>query len=94
MIRTLIDGGINWDWYLCADFNEEDKTAHIFYHDRWHRYENRGSNHPVHENVNFRLLEDKDRIVHTVVVGRKDEYRVINPMYTFDYRDMTHYKPE
>lgn len=97
MIRTLRDGGINWTWYLCGDFNEVEKTVHIFYHDRWHDYEYRGSNHPKHEKITFRIIERDNRIADKVKVLGKDgnlEYTVTNPAQVFSYRDMSHYVAE
>ena len=96
MIRTLVDGGINWNWYLCADFNEENKTCHIFYYDRWHKYEDRGSRHPKHENTNARIIEDNKRVVTGVELPLFSGtiYTVTNPANIFSYRDMTHYVSE
>lgn len=94
MIRTLVQGGINWNWYLCADFNEDSKSVHIFYYERWHKYEDRGSKHPKHENAGFlSIIEDLTR--HVVAV-RLDgiQYTVSNPKHIFDYNDMTHYVSE
>lgn len=100
MIRTLTDGGINWNWYLCGDFNDKDMTVHIFYHDRWHKYEDRGSKHPVAESVSYQIVESPDanlnRVATAVRVPRygSAEYRVTNPANIFSYRDMTHYVSE
>lgn len=93
MRRTLVSGGINWAWYLCGDFNERDKTVHIYYHDRWHKYEYRGSNHPKHENIEYQILEDDKRIAYGVHVQGVD-YLVTNPDNVFSYRDMSAYEPE
>ena len=93
MIRTIGEGGINWNWYLCADFDKDAKTCHIYFHERWHKYEHRGSYHPKAEWLGFqgyRLLEDEKRIVYGVVL-EGIEYLVTNPAETFSYRDMTHY---
>jgi hypothetical protein len=92
-LRTLISGGINWDWYLQGDFNEAERTVHILFHDRWHRYENRGSGHPVHERTSFEILEDRQRIAYGVKVGGV-EYLVTNPAQVFSYADMTNYVAE
>jgi plasmid maintenance system killer protein len=94
MLRTLGSGGINWNWYLCADFNKEEKTAHIYYHDRWHKYEYRGSNHPANvEWIWFEILEDKNRTVYGIRLDDV-EYLVTNPAYIFSYHDMNAYIPE
>lgn len=93
MIRTTIDGGINWNWYLCADYNKEEKTAHIYFYDRWHKYEYRGSSHPKHENVSAEILEGKDRVVYGIKL-EGIEYLVTNPAQVFSYCDMTPYVPE
>ena len=93
MIRTVGDGGINWNWYLCADFNGKDMTAHIFYYDRWHKYEDRGSNHPKAEWLNggrINLVEDEKRTVHQIKLDGV-VYQVTNPAYVFSYHNMTHY---
>lgn len=97
MKRTIGDGGINWNWYLCADFNEEERTAHIYYHDRWHKYEDRGSKHPKAEwlktHRGFELLEDQDRRVYGILLEGV-EYLVTNPGNIFSYNDMSAYEPE
>jgi hypothetical protein len=93
MIRTLVSSGINWNWYLCANFNEQDKTAHVYYHDRWHKCEFRGSNHPKAEWTNFSLLEDDKRILYGIKV-ENIEYLVTNPDNVFNYRDFSTYVSE
>ena len=95
MIRTIRDGGINWNWYLCADFNEEEKTAHIYFYDRWHKYEHRGSYHPKAEpGISFvQMLEDDTRKVYAIELGGI-EYLVTNPAGVFTYHDMTHYQED
>ena len=98
MIRTIGEGGINWNWYLCADFNVEDKTCHIFYYDRWHKYEDRGSKHPKAEWIRqayrpFEILEDNKRNVYGIKL-EGIEYIVLNSANVFSYRDMTHYVSE
>lgn len=96
MIRTICDGGINWNWYLCADYDTEKKTCHIFYYERWHKYEDRGSKHPKHERASgyIRILEEKEtRIVYGVRLDDV-EYLVTNPAYIFDYKDFSVYTPE
>jgi hypothetical protein len=95
MLRTIGDSGINWNWYLCAEFNEEAKTVHIFYYDRWHKYEF-DSKHPKAEwlkNDRIDFIEDARRIVLAVKIEGV-EYRVTNPQQIFTYNDMTHYVPE
>jgi len=98
MIRTIGEGGINWNWYLCADFNTETKTAHIYYYDRWHKYENRCSKHPKAEWLKsvyrlFEMMEDDKRIVYGIKL-EGIEYIVTNPDNVFKYKDMTHYVSE
>jgi len=94
MIRTISDGGINWNWYLCGDFNSEDKTVHVYFYDRWHKYEDRGSRHPKAEwGTGMILLEDSKRVLYGIKLGAI-EYRVTNPDNIFSYRDMTHYQAE
>ncbi len=87
MIRTLGDTGINWNWYLSADFNKEEKTAQIIFHDRWHKWED--NNHPEAEWLNgwrpFELLEDKNRIVYGIKL-EGIEYLVTNPDSIFEYK--------
>lgn len=98
MIRTICDGGINWNWYVCADFDETNKTAHIYYYERWHKYEHRGSYHPVHESGSHRvtLIEDDSEHKRIVIAILLDNvrYTVTNPANIFSYRDMTHYVAE
>jgi len=94
--RVIGDGGINWDWYLCGDFDDEEKTVHIYYHDRWHKYENQGdSNHPANAEWTTRmtLLEDGKREVYGVRL-EQTEYLVTNPGYVFGYKDMSKFVPE
>lgn len=96
-IRTLLDDGINWSWYWCGRFDEVAKTVHVFYHERWHKWENRGSRHPQHETGRtwIETLEASDG-KRTLIALRVNgvEYAVTNPAYIFDYRDMTHYVSE
>lgn len=94
MLRTLISGGINWNWYLQADFNEADKTCHIYFYDRWHKYDD--PRHPVWERstgiagVGWEIMEEQgSRLVYGLRIG-KVEYLVTNPQNVFSYRDMTH----
>lgn len=93
MIRTICDGGINWNWYLCGDFNEDTKTVHVFYYQRWHKYENRGSKHPRHENTSIRLIENSKRILESINLDGVI-YTVSNPSQIFTYHNMTHYVHE
>jgi hypothetical protein len=96
MVRTIGDGGINWNWYLCGDFNEEERTVHVYYYDRWHKYEDRGSKHPRAEwtqTGGIEMMEDAKRVLYGVRVGVV-EYLVTNPKYVFDYHDFAHYVPE
>lgn len=94
MVRTICDGGINWNWYLCADFDDVNKVAHIYYYDRWHKYEDRGEAHPKSEYVNgFSILEDNERQVYGIRL-REVEYLVTNPGYIFDYHDFSKYEAE
>lgn len=89
-IRTLISGGINWNWYLQADFNEADKTCHILFYERWHKFDN--PRHPVHERTTegWDLMEESgSRRVYGLRIG-KAEYLVTNPGHIFDYRDMAY----
>lgn len=87
--RILGDPGINWNWYLCADFNEAEKTVFIRYHARWHKYED--ANHPEAEWLNgwypWELMEDKERIVYGVKVEGV-EYLVTNPKLIWDYKEL------
>lgn len=94
-LRVIGDGGINWNWYLAGDFNEEEKTVHIYYHERWHKYEHRGSSHPANAEwrVRMKLMEDKDRVVYGVKLDGV-EYLVLNPQHVFSYRDMSVYRGE
>lgn len=94
MIKTFCDGGINWNWYLCGDFNDDTKTVHVFYYDRWHKYEDRGSRHPKHEAGRIGLIEGEGRILIKITLDWKTEYTVTNPQQIFNYRDMTHYVSE
>jgi len=93
MIKTICDGGINWNWYLCGNFNELDKTVHVHYYERWHKYENRGSNHPKSEHANMTLLEDDKRILYGIRLDTI-EYLVTNPACVFDYKDFSVYVAE
>jgi hypothetical protein len=96
MIRTIGDGGINWNWYLCGDFDATNKTVHIYYYDRWHKYEDRGSNHPRAEwpkNGRLEIMEGEHRIAYGVKL-EGIEYLVTNPAYIFSYRDMSVYVPD
>lgn len=93
--RVLGDGGINWNWYLCADFNDVDKTCHIFYYDRWHKFEDRGSNHPANAewNVGFSILQTDKRVIYGIRY-RGEDYLVTNPKHIFAYDDKSVYVPE
>lgn len=95
MIRTILDGGINWNWYLQGDFNAGDKTVHIYFYERWHKYEYRGSGHPANAEYvpGFKILETEAREVYGVRLD-ETEYLVTNPAYIFSYRDMTYYVSE
>ena len=93
MIRTIGDGGINWNWYLCADFNEADKTVHVHFYNRWHKFESRGSNHPKAEWLCMTLLEDDKRMLYGIKIGSV-EYLVTNPANIFSYHDMAPYVAE
>lgn len=94
MRLTTLDGGINWNWYLQADYDDEAKTAHIYFYQRWHKYEDRGSAHPqVNSKDRPEILEGPDRAVYGIRKN-KIEYLVTNPANIFSYRDMTHYQPE
>lgn len=94
MVRTITDPGINWNWYLCGDFNDTDKTVHIFYYERWHKYEME-SKHPAgaEDRVMLNIIENEDRIAQRVMLDGA-AYTVTNPQQVFSYRDFTHYKPE
>lgn len=95
MNRTIGDGGINWNWYLNADFDDDNKTAFIHYYDRWHKFEFRGDNHPA--NVDWKnrltLMQDDKRVVYGIKLG-EIEYLVLNPAYVFSYKDKSTYIPE
>lgn len=90
MNRTFISGGINWDWYLCGDFNAADKTVHVYFYDRWHRYDDRGSKAPKSYEVvqGFAVLEDDKREAFGIRVDGV-EYLITNPGYVFGYRDFS-----
>lgn len=97
MIRTLIDDGINWTWYLQGDFDEVDQTVTILFYDRWHK--DQPLDHPLHENTSMRLVENGKRIVTEVVtepnwLNKRKVYKVLNPAHVFSYRNMRHYIPK
>lgn len=91
MIRTYMDHGINWIWYLQGDFDDAKGTVEVFFHDRWHKY--RDPRHPVVEKApnEFRTVEapGKDRILGGVTINNRI-YRVTNPRNVFDYHDKAH----
>jgi hypothetical protein len=94
MIRTIGMGGINWNWYVCGNFNETEKTVHVYYHDRWHKYEHRGSGHPKGaEWVFCTMLEGDKRELYGIKIG-EIEYLVTNPACVFSYKDMSVYVSE
>lgn len=85
--RTFGESIINWSWYLQGKFNTDDKTCHIYFHERWHNQ--RDAPHPAHEkNVRFEVLEDDKRTVYGVKVDGV-EYRVTNPQNIFSYKDLS-----
>lgn len=88
MLRTLVDGGINWNWYLQGEFDDTLKTVTILFHQRWHKYDD--PRHPLAAGT-FRIIEkdgDLNRIADKVRVGNT-YYTVTNPANIFDYRDMS-----
>jgi hypothetical protein len=88
MLRTILDHGINWNWYLNATFNEDNKTVIIHCWGRWHKYDN--PIHPVAETIShLRLIESAQRTVVAVVVDGV-RYAVLNPQYIGSYNDMSH----
>ena len=91
MIRTLANPGINWMWYVQGDFNEEEKTVHIFFHERWHKYDD--AKHPKCEDrprfPRIRFTEAEGRIATSLFVDGID-YKITNPKYIFDYKDFSH----
>jgi len=91
-IRTFIDGGINWNWYLQGKFNEENKTVHVLFYGRWHKYET--PKHPLWERCNgFWMTEATVDGVQRVLIAihaNGIEYKVSNPQYVFKYRDLSH----
>jgi len=87
-VKTLVSGGINWNWYLQADFNETDKTVHVYFYDRWHKHE--GPAHPKWESVGqWDCMEGNKRNLYGIKIN-KIEYLVTNPGYIFGYNDFTH----
>lgn len=87
MRRTILDGGINWNLYLCADFNEQTKECHVYYYERWHKYES--DKHPKCEIVTwFDKKEDSNRVLQSVKFNGI-VYKVTNPKYIFDYKDFS-----
>ena len=92
MRRTILDSGINWNWYLCGTFNEDTKTVEVHYYERWHKYDN--PKHPIAENIKwFRISENSERVIQSL---RLDDtvYTVTNPKYIFDYKDFSHLELE
>lgn len=96
MIRTIGDGGINWNWYLCGDFNEIEKTVYVYYYDRWHKYEDRGSKHPRAEWLKTGRLDviESDGRIAVAISLENVKYTITNPKYVFDYRDFSVYVSE
>lgn len=90
MLRTICDGGINWNWYLQAEFNAEDKTCYIYFYDRWHKYDH--AKHPVAESSKYQagleILEDSNRKVYCIKLN-DTEYLVTNPDNIFKYKDFS-----
>lgn len=87
MIKTYISGGINWNWYLQGEFDDDAKLVHIYFISRWHKYDN--PRHPKHDNLGYEVMEDKDRNLYGIKVNGV-EYLVTNPSWVFGYNDMSH----
>ena len=87
MTRTYISGGINWNHYLQGRFDDESKTVHILFYDRWHKYDQ--PRHPVYQEGPMEVMEDGKRVVYGIKVAGV-EYLVTNPtdVYT-GYRDFS-----
>jgi len=89
MTRTILDSGINWNWYFCGDFNEDNKTVIVYCYDRFHKYDQ--MQHPIAENVRwFQLIETKERRLTGVRIN-DTIYEVVNQGYVFSYRDDSRY---
>jgi len=93
-LRTYLDGGINWNWYLQGQFNDANKTVTILYYERFHKYEQ--GKHPLVDfpRADVRLLEDANRDVYGVRVTFHDtiadtDYLVLNPANIFSYKDFS-----
>jgi hypothetical protein len=89
-IRTIVDGGINWTWYLQGAFDADSKTVEVYFYNRWHN--DRDPKHPKAEfGVGFskRETDDGKRILTTVTLNGTD-YRVTNPRSVFDYHNFLH----
>lgn len=92
MILTIGEHGINWIWYLCGDFSASG-TVHVHYYQRWHKGEPGHPKGAKFYSVYPQFTEDGDRTLVSITVDGKT-YRVTNPQYIFNYKDMTHYVPE
>lgn len=92
MVRTLASGGINWTWYLRGDFNEDDKTVRVIYHNRWH--DSREYPHPKSDG-HFQMVEPPSEPFSNsprtliAVIADGINYTVTNPQNIFSYMDMT-----
>jgi len=91
MIETYCSGGINWNWYLQGEFDDINKTVHVFFYDRWHKYDT--PKHPRAMPSFLDLMETKERELYGIKVNGI-EYLVTNPAYVFSYSDMSHLEME
>ena len=88
--RIHPDWGINWVWFMSGEFDDENMTVTVLFHDRWHK----GDQWPkaLEENmkrVTFRFIESdqpKQRTAVALQVGDK-KYTILNPANVFSYRD-------
>lgn len=85
--RTILDSGINWNWYLCGDFDEDTKTVHVHYYKRWHKYDD--NKHPKSEQRTWMKLQEIEGRILNEIVLIEGNYKVTNPKNIFDYKDFT-----
>jgi len=94
--RTILDGGINWNWYLNATFDEANQLVTIHFYGRFHKYDD--ARHPKAEALRadrMWIIEapGAERIAASVMLERV-EYTVTNPAYVFSYRDASRLEME
>jgi hypothetical protein len=87
-LKTLMDGGINWNWYLQAEFNEVEQTCHIYFNERWHKFDNPKHPKVTDYNANLSLMHDTNKVVYGVRMFNK-EYLVTNPKPEHEYQDFS-----